>query len=609
MLPAHAKKIRCDQVIRKMSEMLELGIIFFSLLIGVILTMRMRLPPVIGILLVGAVIGPFALGLVKEDETINIFSDIGAILLLFIIGIEFSLSKIIKFGMRALLLAFVKLMLVFIVMYEVSLIFGLPPVGALLIATLFSFSSTTFFSRLIKDKELSYGDEANLLFAVLILEDVIAVFALAVLSATPINLDTKPVFNEFVLSIVKSLLALMICYVLLQKVVKIFFMYFARVKTTETIIFASLSICALFVFLATYFGFDASIGAFLAGSIVESLREFKSIEKSMLPFGLFFSSFFFLSMGMLVNPASIYANFALILVLFIINSIVKFVSVGAGVYLLGSNLRASIFSGISMLTVGEFSLLIAKKAPVIAGLDVIGVVSASVFLSALLSGVLMKEVTTISMRATFSIPTNIRSTGRRLSRYLGAVLTEFEPDGSVFKLFIKERTMVLYYSIILLLINCSLFLFCQMLENIGLVSFDDMPALIGRIALHAIFSAGILIKLLGSLDKILTSVADTFRRVHSISSELNKKAIYDGVAVLVFLEIAVILPFVFSFMQLPEFFGYLAIAPLVFSMVFLWDFLSTIRKMIGSRKKISAYMEYKARKASLFGLFRKVVEA
>ncbi|NYZ77681.1 cation:proton antiporter [Candidatus Micrarchaeota archaeon] len=583
-----------------MSEMLELGIIFFSLLAGLILTMRLKLPPVIGILIAGVVIGPNVLGFVKGGDVVNIFSEIGAVLLLFIIGIEFSLSKIMKFGMRALLLAFFKLAFVFVLMYELSLVFGLTPFQGLLIATLFSFSSTTFFSKLIKDRDVSCGEEVNLLFAVLILEDILAVFALAVLSATPASAQAELVFSEFTLSIVKSLTMLIICYIILQEIVKILFEYFANFKTVELLLFASLSVCALFVFLATFFGFDASIGAFLAGSLMASLRQFKSIEKTMLPFGLFFSSFFFLSMGMVVNPASLYSNFPLILALFAVNVIAKFLSTGIGTHLLGSNLRASVFSGISMLTVGEFSLLIARKAQGVAGFDILGAVSVAVFLSALLSGLLMKQIAPINAWVVSSTPAGMRSNGRRFSRYIDAVLAEFEPKGNVFRLFTKERRTIIWYGILLLLINGVLFLGWQALEAAGIVSSADASMVLARIALHAILSAGVLAKMLGSFDRILNGVVDTFRNVHGATPQLDRRLTYDGVTVLLLLELAVVLPFAFSFLMLPSFFGYLAAVPLAFAAVFSWDLVSTACRVLASRRKRSAYLEYRMRKTSIF---------
>lgn len=590
-----------------MSEMLELGVIFFFLLVGLIVTMRLKLPPVIGILLAGVIIGPNALGLVKGGQAVDIFSEIGAILLLFIIGIEFSLSKIMRYGMRALLLASFKLAFVFILIYELSLIFGLTPFEGLLLATIFSFSSTTFFSKLIKDRDIAHGEEINLLFAVLILEDIIAVFALAVLSAMPANVQLDLVFNEFAFSIVKSLIMLIVCYVVLKKIVKMLFEYFVKFNAVETMIFASLSVCALFVFLATYVGFDATIGAFLAGSLMASLKEFKSIEKTMLPFGLFFSSFFFFSMGMVVNPASILSNFWLILALFAVNVAAKFISIGLGTNLLGSNLRSSVFAGISMLTVGEFSLLIAKKTQLMVGFDVIGAVSASVFLTALASGLLIKQVAPINTWFVKSTPAKFRCNSRRLSRYVDAVLVEFEPNGSVFNLFAGETKKLMWYGIILLLLNGLLFLLGSAMSSAGTNLVGETNFLITRMALHLVLSLGILSKMFIAFDKILNGIVDTFRSVHGTTPGLDKRLVYDAVAVLFLLEIAVLIPFLFSFMQLPAFFGYTAAVPLAFGMIFVWDLLSTASKIIRGMRKVSHYHGHKmnSAKSSVISLVEK----
>src|SRR3989338_7031400 len=121
---------------------LELTIIALFSLLGGVLAVRLRQPSVIGVLLAGALVGPHALGLVKNEELLQFSIDMGGFLLLFLIGMEFSLAKLLKHGVRVLLIASAKLGIVFMVGYAIALLAGLGTLGAILIGTIFSITST-----------------------------------------------------------------------------------------------------------------------------------------------------------------------------------------------------------------------------------------------------------------------------------------------------------------------------------------------------------------------------------------------------------------------------------------------------------------------------------
>ncbi|MGV8176985.1 MAG: cation:proton antiporter [Candidatus Bilamarchaeaceae archaeon] len=569
-----------------MSDILELGIIFFASLAGLLLATRMRLPPAIGILVAGAIIGPYALGMVQEGETINLFSELGAILLLFVIGIEFSLSKIIQSGLRAVLLAFVKFTFLFVVIYEVCLLFGLGMFECIIVASSFAFTSTTLFSKLMKDYESSCKNETHLLIAVLILEDVLAVFVLAVLSMMPVAdavAGSGPGIDYIVLSIVNSLLALVVCYIVLQRAVKLLFDYFAKFKSTETLLFASLSVCALFVFLAGFLGFDASIGAFLAGSLMASLREFKQIEKIMVPFGLFFSSFFFLSMGMMVNPASLMENILLIAVLFVLVSAAKFLVVGAGTFVFGSNIRASMISGLSMLAIGEFSLLIAKKAQPFMSFDLIGVTSALIFLTALAAAVMMRRLDNLNTRVVNMVPPKVRTGGTMVSRYVCKVVSEFEPKGTFFKLFTNETRKMLLYGVALVLLNGAIYLLECAFASLNPFGFSCSPGAPLSIVLHIVISAILILKFLGSFNSVMGGLLDVLRRSDKKNLKLEVKLANDGMWVMALSVLSLAIPVLFSVLKLPRFFDYLAIVPTLLGLLFVWDIIVTIHRIVKSK--------------------------
>jgi CPA2 family monovalent cation:H+ antiporter-2 len=202
-----------------METLVQLGIVFVFALAGLLAAIRLKMPPVIGVIIIGALIGPNLFGWVDRGGAIDIFSDIGAVLLLFIIGIEFSLSKLMRFGMRALLFAAVKLSFVFLIMYAVSALLGFTPAESIIVGLLFSFSSTTLFSKLVESHKREYKNEIPLLFALLILEDIIAVIALAVLPSVAAA-DSAMYFESIMVTALKSLAMLLLFYAIFRLMVR-----------------------------------------------------------------------------------------------------------------------------------------------------------------------------------------------------------------------------------------------------------------------------------------------------------------------------------------------------------------------------------------------------
>jgi len=570
-----------------MEGITELAVVFIFSLLGLIAAVRLRLPPIIGILLAGALVGPNALALVKNSDLIAGFSEIGAILLLFAIGIEFSLNKIMKFGVRAILVAFAKITFVFVTIYEISILIGLSQLEAIILGNIFAITSTTLFSKLIKGSYDQNKEEINIMFAVLIIEDIFAVFVLAVISSLPG--ESQLVLNDLAFSILKSLVILLITYLIVQKTIRAFFDYILKFKTEEMLVFASLSICILFALLSSAIGLEASIGAFLAGSLMASLKEFKKIERTILPFGLFFSAFFFLSIGMLVDFGILWQNLPIIVMLVSVSMLAKFIIIATTTYLFGFSSRASVFSGITMLTVGEFSLLIAMKAQPLMSFDIIGTISASVFITALISAGIMRKEIAIDDWITNATPLKARTAGRRISRYINSVVVEFEPNGRFFRESMNEIKSIAINGSMLIIINTLFLVIEEQLQNFGVVSFADGVMLWIKIAFHVLISAGLGIAILKSIDIIVTEFTAAFRKIDSKHVPLEKRIIHDAVNVMALLAIATIVPIGIAVLQLPSFFGIISMLTVILAVVYVWDGIKCAHELVKNmtRKKKS----------------------
>ena len=571
-----------------MDTLMQLGIVFVFALAGLLAAIRLKMPPVIGIILIGALIGPHLFGLVDRTSTLDLFSDIGAVLLLFIIGIEFSLSKIMRFGMRALLFVIIKLSFVFLVMYALTALLGFTPAQSIILGLLFSFSSTTLFSKLVENYKKDYKNEIPLLFALLILEDVIAVIAIAVMPSVAAA-DSTMYFESIMVTLLKSMAMLLLFYAIFRLAVRHMLEY-AAFQNTEVLLFTTLSVCAIFVFMATLLGFEASIGAFLAGSMMASMRQFERIEKLMLPFGLFFSSFFFLSIGMMVDLSSLTPMMIAVIALFLIVSVLaKFVSVGFFSYLFGSSMQASVFSAVSLVTASEFSLIIARKIGALVSFDIITVMTVSLFLSALISAIMMKRVPAMTRRIEFGIPFRTKSRMKSVSTYLGVVTKEFEPRGAFYGLFMDCMKNIAACAAMLAIANGIIVL----LSNyIGLLMYAPIPGMGDitlKVMLHVIVSALLIFKIIESLNRIVDGFLSTFYRIDRRNFEMDQRIVYAGVGAVMLILLSVLVPFLFNAISMGAMTGILQIGAVLLSLILIVEIMTTAHRMVegGIARKIS----------------------
>jgi Kef-type K+ transport system membrane component KefB len=564
-----------------METLVQLGVVFVFALAGLLSAIRLKMPPVIGVIVVGALIGPNLFGLVERTSALDLFSDIGAVLLLFIIGIEFSLSKIMKFGMRALLFAIVKLSFVFLVMYALTALLGFTPTQSIIVGLLFSFSSTTLFSKLTENYKRDYKNEIPLLFALLILEDIIAVIALAVMPSVAAA-DSTMYFESIMITALKSLAMLLLFYVIFRLAVKHLLEY-AAFQNTEVLLFTTLSVCAIFVFMATLLGFEASIGAFLAGSMMASMRQFDRIERLMLPFGLFFSSFFFLSLGMMVNLSSLTPMMALAIVLFLVFSVAsKFISVGIFSYLFGSNMQASVFSAVSLVTASEFSLMIARKVGSLVGFDIITLMTVSLFLSALVSAIMMKRIPAITRQVEAGIPFRTKNRMKSVSTYLGIVTKEFEPSGAFYELFMHCMKRITVYLAMLAVANGLIAIISGYIGVFSYAPIAGLGDITIRIILHVIVSAMLVFKIIDSVHQLIDGFLYTFYRVDRRNFEMDQRIVYGGAAAMMLVALSVLVPFVFSAISTAAVMGLVQMGAILLSLILIVEMISTAHRMVES---------------------------
>jgi CPA2 family monovalent cation:H+ antiporter-2 len=318
---------------------------------------RLHQPVVLGYLIAGLIIGPHVpIPLVADPVVVRTLSELGMILLMFSLGLEFSLRKLFKVGPTAGLTAVIQCSLMIWLGFVVGRAFGWTPLESIFTGALIAISSTTIIARAFDEQKIS-GKLRELVVGVLIVEDLIAILLMATLTALSTPSGLSPGALALAVGRLVAFLVGLIAIGLL--VVPRAVRALNRLERPETTLVASLGFCFAVALISNYFGYSVALGAFLAGSLVAESGEEKQIEKLVQPVRDVFAAIFFVSVGMLIDPALIARYWGAIAVLTGVVVGGKILSVALGAFLTGAGPRTSIQAGLSLAQIGEFSFIIA----------------------------------------------------------------------------------------------------------------------------------------------------------------------------------------------------------------------------------------------------------
>ncbi len=318
---------------------------------------RLRQPVILGYIMAGLIVGPHVpIPLVADSNVVRTLSEVGVILLMFSLGLEFSLRKLIQVGPTAALTALVETSLMMWLGFSVAQLFGWTIFEGMFTGAIVAISSTTIVAKAFQEQKVT-GKLREIVVGVLIVEDLIAILLLAALTAiaSGSGLSAGPLawtvgrLAAFLFGLVA------IGMLLVPRAVRLI----VRLNRPETTIVASVGLCFALAMLAQWFGYSVALGAFIAGSLVAESGEEKPIEKLVEPVRDIFAAVFFVSVGMLIDPALIARHWPAILVLTTVVIFGKILGVSLGVFLTGNRLRISVQSGMSLAQIGEFSFIIA----------------------------------------------------------------------------------------------------------------------------------------------------------------------------------------------------------------------------------------------------------
>ena len=563
-------------------DLLAFGLVIFFALVGSIISIRFGQSPIVGMLLVGALVGPKTFGLVQFDDAISSFAEIGSVLLLFTIGIELNLRRVLRFGLRALIVGIFKMLFIIMLTYEAGLLVGLQETDAILLSVILSITSTTIFAGVVKNMAIGDSREINLLMAVLILEDIFGVFILTLLSSFS-NLSGT-LKADLLVPLAQGFILLAISYAIISRVIKPVARELAKYNN-ELLIISALALCALMSAFTKYVGLEASIGAFLAGTIISSTDEFKGIERSMIPFISVFSLFFFFTIGMEVNLFIVYTAFGLLVFINVLNLALKFFSVSASTYFLGFNAQEAVFSGVAMLSVGEFSLLIAREAAKFSTIDLLGLTSVTVLVSTVFTTMGVRNTQTIESTFTKLFPRRLQTTFSRISIYLNQVVSAFEPDGLFFNAFMSVWSSVAFDIAMLAIINGGLFLLQAFVVT---PYFEEMLpgwdlGILVKI-LELMLSLPFLLSLFRAFKRLLDALSESFLMAEGRNDSIDMRIYGDLRMAVLFILMAFGWPLLVVYFKLTRAFDWLGILPIFLAALYLWDMSKAVH-MIFERER------------------------
>lgn len=439
------------------------------LILGAIVTVLfkwLKQPVVLGYIVAGFLASPHFeyLPSVTTEANIEFWAQIGIIVLLFSLGLEFSFKKLLNVGGSAVVTALIIVMGMMAAGFAIGHLLGFSNINSLFLGGMLSMSSTTIIIKAYTDMGLRHRKSASLVFAVLVVEDLFAVVMMVILSSIALNNSVEG--GEMLYSIGKLVFFLIIWFLVGVFVLPSLFNATRRFLNSETLLIVSMGLCFGMAVFSVYCGFSLALGAFVIGSILAGTSYAERIEKVVCSVKDLFGAVFFISVGMMVDLSVVveYASPILILSAVVVVGMIFFGTFG--MLVTGQSLRVSIESGFSLTQIGEFSFIIATL-----GMS-LGVLDATMY----------PIIVAVSVLTTFTTPYFIRFANpvsdfveKHLPQRLHFLIERYSSDASNMSetrqlwgaLLKRYLWRVLLYSIILVAISLlSLKVFIPWLEEV-----------------------------------------------------------------------------------------------------------------------------------------------
>ena len=338
----------------------DLALIMVCAGIMTLIFKKLKQPLVLGYIVAGFVASPHFqfTPSVTEMSSIHTWSEIGVVFLLFSLGLDFSIKKLMKVGGSAVISACSIIVSMIVVGITVGFLFGWKRMDCIYLGGMLAMSSTTIIYKAFADLGLRQQRFTGLVLSILILEDILAIVLMVMLTTMAVSKNFEGV--EMMYSILKLVFFLILWFVVGIYLIPIFLKHIRKLLTDETTLIVALALCLGMVVMAAKAGFSPAFGAFIMGSILAETIDAERIEKSFAPVKDLFGAIFFVSVGMMVDPQMIVEYWAPILAIVAAILLGQTILGTCGVLLSGQSLKTSMQCGFSLTQIGEFAFIIAS---------------------------------------------------------------------------------------------------------------------------------------------------------------------------------------------------------------------------------------------------------
>ncbi|KQM48701.1 potassium transporter [Pseudomonas sp. Leaf15] len=337
----------------------DLAVIMLVAGVVTILFHRLKQPVVLGYIVAGFIIGPHTppFGLIHDEDTIKTLAELGVIFLMFCLGLEFSLRKLFKVGATAFIAAFLEIILMIWIGYEIGRWFDWNTMDSLFLGAILAISSTTIIVKALNDLKMKNQRFAQLIFGVLIVEDILGIGIIALLSSIAVSgtVSSGEVFSTVGKLSLFMIVALVIGILLVPRLLA----YVAKFESNEMLLITVLGLCFGFCLLVVKLEYSMVLGAFLIGAIMAESRQLIKIERLIEPVRDMFSAIFFVAIGLMIDPQILLQYAWPIAVITVAVVLGKMLSCGLGAFIAGNDGRTSLRVGMGLSQIGEFSFIIA----------------------------------------------------------------------------------------------------------------------------------------------------------------------------------------------------------------------------------------------------------
>jgi CPA2 family monovalent cation:H+ antiporter-2 len=336
----------------------DITIILGAAVFVIYLFQRLNLPTILGYLITGILVGPYVLKLIQVSHEVDVLAEIGIILLLFIIGMEFSLKSLAAIKNTVLVGGSVQVGLTILFTAVVTYFSGFSVNQSIFLGFLFSLSSTAIVLKTLQERSEVNSPQGKTALAILIFQDIIVVPMM--LLAPILGGGSGNVWMELLTLFLKAAAVILVILYGARYLIPLLLHEVAKTRSRELFILSIVVICFAVAWGTSIMGLSLALGAFLAGLVISESEYSHQATGLIIPFREIFTSFFFVSIGMLLDIFFLFDHLFLILGLLILVSIAKLLIAGGAALALKYPMRTALLTGLSLFQVGEFAFILSK---------------------------------------------------------------------------------------------------------------------------------------------------------------------------------------------------------------------------------------------------------